>query len=248
MLSFKQQVHILSGQKTYDLPQSKNALKESVFKPPQCKGSLAIEAALVLPIFLFSVMTLLSLLSQLRFTVFTQDRLYQEGLAESIKAYDTWDEERFPDREFVELNERYEGKLPFDPFHLFQKEFCQSVLFHSWIGYVHGLDGYGAADGEAVVYITENGEVYHRKRDCTHIRLTITEVNGTELAGLRNAYGEKYKACKHCHALLTGGALFVTTDGDCYHSTLSCSGLRRTVRTIPISDIGNRRPCLRCGY
>lgn len=41
-------------------------------------------------------------------------------------------------------------------------------------------------------------------------------------------------------------ALFVTAYGDCYHSTLGCSGLKRTIKAVKLKDVGNLRPCSRC--
>lgn len=34
--------------------------------------------------------------------------------------------------------------------------------------------------------------------------------------------------------------------GDCYHSTLGCSGLKRTIKAVRLKDVGRLRPCSRC--
>ena len=41
--------------------------------------------------------------------------------------------------------------------------------------------------------------------------------------------------------------LYITNQGDCYHKDLGCSGIKRTVRMIRLSEVGTRRPCSRCG-
>ncbi len=278
MLSFGLKIHTLSG-----LHKRSNRLisKESIFRLPAVSGSLALEAALVVPLFLFFLLTLLSSLQLLSFSVRMQQILFEEGLriGERIYEADAMDvssavsamrshmngNENIPvegglsgldfggcdlsDPEFADLSVRYQAKLMFDPFHLFHREFCQHVLIHRWIGYENGLNNRAPLEQDVVyVYITENSEVYHRSRNCTHIKLHIEETSAAVLKSRRNIYGEKYKACRHCHPKKKDAPLYITTDGDCYHNSLNCSGLSRSVRAIPLSEVGGRRPCSRCGY
>ncbi len=272
--------YILSGSKTHNLIPQTNRSKESVSRLSALEGSLAIETAMVLPLFLFFLLALLSLLQLLAFSVHLQNLLYTEAIACSEYAYDHGsmnlqqitgrilnglpDPSRIPvegassgldfgrsdlsDPEFIYLEADYTAKLLFDPFRLFSRPFCQHVLFHTWIGYENGLSGRRHSGGEIMVYVTEHSEVYHRSSSCTHIRLKIEEISAAELADARNAYGDRYKACRHCHAKKGAGTLYITTDGDCYHNSLDCSGLTRNVRAIPLSEVGGRRPCSRCGY
>lgn len=252
------------------------------------RGSLSIEAALVLPLFLFFLMTLMSSLQLLNFSQKLQQSLYQEGLYLSEVAYDKdipgineieedvvsdWKERSSrsnishnslpvegglggfdfslsdcSDPELTQITVKYTAKLTFDPFHLFSRKMCQYVTFHNWIGYIHGLGGNSGSHEEVYVYITEDSEVYHLDRDCTHIRLKITEVSASEVKKLRNEYGEKYTSCSHCRAKLKDGTLYITKDGNCYHNSLECSGLSRSVTAIPLSEVGDRRPCSRCGH
>ncbi len=279
MLSFEYIVHILSGQIRRILPHIQP--KESVFRRSQVRGSLAIEAALVLPIFIFAMMSLIALLLQLRFGIHVQNILYEEGIYLGEITSDTkFDEQtavedlsnrlgadlsHIPAQggaagvcltgtvsqsdEIIRLTAAYEGKLPYDMNHLFQKSFRQGVIVHSWVGYINGLNSRGTGQQtEVYVYITENGEVYHRSRECTHIRLTIRQITGADVDALRNDEGEKYKSCSHCHGKKNSQVLYITPEGDRYHSDLNCSGLSRSVRQIPLSQVGGRRPCSRCGY
>ena len=279
MLSFDNKIHILSNHSETG-PLDPDLAKESIFRTPSCRGTLSVEAALVVPLFLFFLLTLLSSLQLLSFSIRLQQVLFEEGMNLGEKVYENGapDESRavseilsklqvngripveggvdgldfsgsnLSDREFVDLNVHYRAKLLFDPFQLFHREFCQNVLFHTWIGYENGLDGRGAKTEEIYVYVTEGSQVYHRSRECTHIRLKITDVSGSDVGTLRNVYGDRYKSCRHCHAKRGDATLYVTPEGDCYHNSLSCSGLSRSVRAIPLREVGNRRPCSRCGY
>ena len=58
---------------------------------------------------------------------------------------------------------------------------------------------------------------------------------------------EWYAACEKCiHKGSSLSAIFVTAYGDCYHSTLGCSGLKRTIKAVRLKDVGRLRPCSRC--
>lgn len=54
-------------------------------------------------------------------------------------------------------------------------------------------------------------------------------------------------ACSAGMRKMAFGRLYITNQGDCYHKDLGCSGIKRTVRMIRLSEVGTRRPCSRCG-
>lgn len=95
-------------------------------------------------------------------------------------------------------------------------------------------------------YVTETGTVYHKNPECTHIRLSIRNVPRNQLSGLRNVSGGKYHACEKCGPG-DGSNVYISPYGDKYHSSLSCSGLKRTVHIVSAKDIENMRPCSKCG-
>ena len=123
-------------------------------------------------------------------------------------------------------------------------------------GAVRGWTGRSGSGGEeeqhdhdhdhTTVYVAENGVVYHTDPNCTHIRLSILPTTLDQAKTLRNVYREKYKPCEICgrHA---SGTVYITTDGNRYHTSLECSGLKRTVHTRDMHDVGNLRPCSKCG-
>ena len=119
---------------------------------------------------------------------------------------------------------------------------------HAWTGYRIGGAAGETEEEERMVYVTETGTVYHLSRSCTHLDLAIRPVTSEQLPGSRNASGGTYGACEKCGMLVASqGTYYITKEGDSYHSSLSCSGLKRTVYEIPISQVGDRRPCSRCG-
>lgn len=116
---------------------------------------------------------------------------------------------------------------------------------HAWVGYIHG----GEADeqGEAYVYITETGTVYHRNRGCSYLNPSIQQVQAWELAHLRNRGGAIYDSCPLCEAYRAGETYYVTDYGTAYHTSIACSGLKRTIYEVKLSEVGGRGACSRCG-
>lgn len=98
-----------------------------------------------------------------------------------------------------------------------------------------------------VVYVTEHGQVFHRDRNCTHLRLSIREINKESLDSARNRWGRRYAPCEKCAGGVMPTILYLTDEGDCYHYARECSGLKRTLHSISEDAAAAYRPCSRCG-
>mgnify|MGYP006872939421 CR=1 FL=1 len=109
----------------------------------------------------------------------------------------------------------------------------RKTAYQAWTGYEK--QGFGREDDDTV-YVTETGLVYHRDYHCTHLELSIHMVPQSEIEALRNEGGGKYHPCEHCMKGTVGG-VYITDTGDRYHSSLSCSGLKRTVYAVPLSEV-----------
>lgn len=110
------------------------------------------------------------------------------------------------------------------------------------------FDGYVEHEGETeeidrIVYLAENGTVYHTSLSCSHICLKITDQNKIEEVSLN----KKYRACEKCIKKEESlSQLYLTAYGDCFHNSLSCSGLKRTLRAVKLSEVTGMRKCARC--
>ena len=91
------------------------------------------------------------------------------------------------------------------------------------------------------VYITTGDAVYHTNRYCTHLVLSITQVSKESIKKQK-----KYKACRKCRKMKNPGWYYVTNQGGKYHNSLLCSGLKRTIERVKKSEVTNRRLCSRC--
>lgn len=150
--------------------------------------------------------------------------------------------------EMIHLVMTYRIRTPIRGLPLPRAFFLQRASVRGWTGR-SGSEG-RAEDGETAAgemyYVTENGTVYHRDLSCTHIRLSVRKVGLGAVGGMRSRDGEKYHACELCGDQ-AGGIVYVTDRGNRYHSSLGCSGLKRTVREVAAEDIGDLPPCSRCG-
>lgn len=116
---------------------------------------------------------------------------------------------------------------------------------HLWTGYEIPGSGEGNT-GRDVVYVTENGEVYHEDRNCTHLSLSIRKVSLQDAYDSRNANGEKYSSCRICRKEGQGGEVYIAEDGTAIHYTRDCPGLKRMVYAIFREEAKGYRPCQRC--
>lgn len=138
----------------------------------------------------------------------------------------------------------YKVKLPIAVFGPLAMELKEEMRIKGWTGYVPG--GFHG-NIENTVFITEAGIVYHKKEDCTYLDLSIQTVLLSQIADLRNEYGEKYHACGTCPHIGGQSGVYITNTGNRFHTKLSCSGLKRTIYRVPESEVNGRRPCSRCG-
>lgn len=114
-----------------------------------------------------------------------------------------------------------------------------------WTGYIPCGFGEYAETYEPNVYITERGTVYHMDYDCTHLQLSIEPVQKSTVGSHRNEDGGKYYPCEYCGKMI-GTIVYITTQGDRYHASLNCKGLKRSIYKVPLSEVGGRGPCSRC--
>ncbi len=149
----------------------------------------------------------------------------------------------------IDLVLTYQIRSPIGIIKLPWSFFLQRARVRAWTG--RESSGTGEADGEETdgdcVYVTETGSVYHEDPNCTHLKLSIREVDVSELDGLRNNSGGKYHKCERCGGEAVDGKVYITSEGNRCHSSLSCSGLKRTVRQVSREELGDMRACSKCG-
>ncbi len=142
-----------------------------------------------------------------------------------------------------QISAAYKIHLPVPFFGLPDLSFEETMRIKAWNGYVKsGL----ATEREDIVYVTETGLVYHKDYHCTYLDLSIHAVSSAQVGDLRNTGGGKYHPCVHC-GKKAGDVVYITDTGNRYHSSASCSGLKRTVYAVPLSEAVGKGACSRCG-
>ncbi len=148
----------------------------------------------------------------------------------------------------IDFKLRYQIEIPFYVEGWNRLVFIQRCRVKAWTGFYIPTDGEDSNVIEEMVYITESGTVYHDNPNCTHLNLSIKNVDFNKIKDLRNQSGGKYYSCEICIKNNIGGNLvYITNTGTRYHSSIGCSGLKRGVKTVSISEVSDRRLCKRCG-
>lgn len=115
---------------------------------------------------------------------------------------------------------------------------------YPWVG---DSGEWGAGGSEEMVYVSNNREAYHTHGDCSYLDIHVREVSRGQAGTVRNDSGSRYRPCdKCCKGAGATESVYVTGRGTHYHSTLSCSGLARSVRLVPRSEVAGLPLCSRC--
>lgn len=140
------------------------------------------------------------------------------------------------EEDFVELIANYQVEMPFFPRSktLWMQQKSRRRV---WSG-----------KEEQMVYITRTGKVYHRYLDCSYIRHNPRAVLASSVKEQQNSEGKHYTPCGICcREAVVSGTVYITTEGEHYHSSDTCGGICKEVIAIPLSEVGERPLCSRCG-
>ncbi len=221
--------------------QAYQAKRTSSFFHRRLNGSMTVEAAFIIPFFLFFMVNMFAILLSFGAYSKTLSMLHQQGKHMAILAHGSESGE-----EMVNLT-KVQEIAPMVPLIAFPTSYTVvSCNIRKWNGY-DAAAHHGTNQEEEWVYIAESGEVYHRSRGCRYLNPTIHCASIDSISGKRNRSGEKYTKCRTCGWINGLDLVYITENGNRYHKTLQCSGLKRTVRSVPISKVGGRRPCSKCG-
>ena len=267
------------------------------FRKTSFFASLTLEAAMVVPIFLFAILNLYSMIEIFEIQMCMQSALHQTAKEMAVEGYAynmmgnssignslpvqvTFSEtyvrgkvnklvtkekinhsvikngskgisyslSKIMENDRIELVAVYGIKprfsmIPFSDIYTFTQ-----AKVRAFTGYDSSIDTKHNEKEEQHVFVTQSGTVYHTDRGCSHLKLSIKLITKDDLALERNEGGGKYKTCKYCNSGKSESNLFLVTNyGDKYHSSVSCTGLKRTIRSIPLSEATGYGSCSRCG-
>lgn len=200
-------------------------------------ASMTLEAALVLPLFLFAVLNLMSFIETYRLQS-NWNMILHQSAKELALVGDIAGENEYIDLVYPYKMAPYVSLIGFGDFWMYSR-----MRTRAWTGYDVEVV---CSEEEDIVYITEYGEVYHLTKSCSYLKLSIRAVDKEAIKELRNANGACFYLCEECGTKCTN-TVYVTSYGNRYHATLQCGSLKRNIQEIPLSEIGNRNPCKKCG-
>lgn len=205
------------------------------------KGALTVEAALFIPLFVMITVCIISIMGvysgTLKTMISLREKSEKTAQAASFTGEDIW----------ITIPET----LSYRPFYLPKMLEGMNIVCmgraRALTGRDKGADGDSLFDDARYVYVAENGRVYHTSSKCSHICLSIHAVSQGDVGHMRNENGGRYKACEKC---VGNGSraetLYVTDDGDRFHNSLTCSGLKRTVKMVDINEVQGLGECSGC--
>ena len=209
-----------------------------------CTGSLTVEAAWSIPLFFLCIIALISLMEiygmAVKHTIELQEEAEKTGMYAAAA-------ENLPSQ-VIDCSRTVPYKLlgfpvPFPTL----KIACRGRVL-AWVGRQEACEnGQQNIGSSQLVYITDYESVYHTTSRCSHLSLSISQLPAASMEYVRNEYGSRYHACEKCVGTGEKNAfLYITKQGDCYHNTLECSGLKRSVRLVELDSVGELKHCSRC--
>lgn len=233
-----------------DSPTNKKRIKKRIskrtfsFTPSEFQASMCLEASLSFSFFLLFMVNVFSII--FLFTTYTRDlsELQQQGKRAAAYAYVT--EGTLGENEDICLEKNRVIKSPFALLSISNCRLHIKCVVKPWTGY-NVADGKNRNEEDKIVYMTEYGSVYHKNRSCTHLSLSIQAIASDLVFTERNESGECYEPCEYCEDKGFVTVVFITSHGNRYHTTAKCRGLKRSVKTLRLSEVEGISPCQKCG-
>lgn len=199
------------------------------------KGSLTVEASLIIPFFLMVLLLFFSFFSQYA----SAAELKVSAAAEAKKTAISMGNFEKPESGDITIYKSAKVEdIWINPFNQ-KKVIIKKAVCRAWVGFTE------LEVQEAYVYVTPGGSVYHLYGDCTHLDLSVEKTAIANAKTAKNAYGQKYSQCELCREDFKE-MVYITYEGERYHSERECGGLKRTIRQVPLSQVKGRSQCLRC--
>lgn len=148
----------------------------------------------------------------------------------------------------ISIKVSYQLNNPFDVFGIGTVDITQQCSSAAWLGQTSGEDFADTDSSKERVYITAQGTVYHKSRQCTYLNPSIRQITQEQLDTARNSSGAKYYLCERC-GKRSGSGIYITDYGEKYHYDKNCSGLKRSIFSVPLSEVQDKSACSKCaGY
>lgn len=137
----------------------------------------------------------------------------------------------------ISIKVSYQLNNPFDVFGIGTVDITQQCSSAAWLGQTSGEDFADTDGSKERVYITAQGTVYHKSRQCTYLNPSIRQITQEQLDTARNSSGAKYYLCERC-GKRSGSGIYITDYGEKYHYDKNCSGLKEAFFRTTVRSAG----------
>ena len=233
------------SRKTFPSPRGNNKKsgKREAFRIFR-KGSFTVEAAWAVPLFFLTVLALAGLMEIYGVYVRNMVRLQEEVEKQGMYAAAAGSGEEL----MIDRTETVYYQPPWLPFAVPGIKITCRGRVRAWTGRsAERTEAENLPGHNKLVYVTEYESVYHTTSRCSHLSLSIRQVAFSGVGSQRNNGGGRYQPCEKCVG--KGGIsefVYITDQGECYHNSLECSGLKRRVRLEELSSLEGLDCCSRC--
>lgn len=243
-------------------------------------ASMTVEAAVVLPLFVFLGLAVLAPMQWLN----TQRKIQTvtEQFCEDLSqyAYETEYRNSFSDTaaglwlygnvypyansvriiksevsnecEDIQFELEYREKIPFFLEGISDVSMRVAAKRRCWIGLGGKLTGEhtdeaGLEMEREMVYVTPEGQRYHRYRDCRYLSNMCKAISLRELETVRNMDGKIFYSCDFCvREQGTQDTVYITDWGIRYHNDRSCASMSLYYRKVMLEDVAYMGECSVC--
>ncbi|MDF2803623.1 MAG: hypothetical protein K0S61_3526 [Anaerocolumna sp.] len=182
-----------------------------------------------------------------------EDRINNSCIKGGMSGVHTFMSSFMSEGDDIDIILSYSVKIPVPILSIKEIPFLLRVRIRGFTGHTTEINGSDNEEeqenNKTYVYITDTGVVYHLTKECSHLKLSIEEADYKYIEDLRNDSGGKYYSCSICihkNDIIKDQNVYITKSGDRYHSSLNCSGLKRTILTITLDQVGDKTLCTRC--
>ena len=102
-------------------------------------------------------------------------------------------------------------------------------------------------EAKDVVYVTEYGTVYHESRACGYLNVVVRPVTAARVTQERNSSGRRYSLCERCDDETATGTVYISAGGERYHLVANCPALKRTITEKSREEVAGMPACHKCG-
>ena len=214
------------------------------------KASMTVEAAIVLPLFVYASMALLLPMEMLDEQRRMQMKL--EMSCENLSMYAYAESDLLNEEGEIVLDAVCYEKMPFFGGLLDGISLEAAAKRRGWIGYPGKLTAENTADAEdmrvEMVYVGKEMGRYHRDRNCHYISNAYQAVSLRDAKEMKDADGRRFSACASCgNEIAESGTVYITTGGRHYHGNMECRSMISYVRKVPLEEVEHLGACSYCG-